>query len=60
MRLHLNERGADHLDGLPEIGIGNQIVDVVLRNGEQMEWPARAGKISPEDIVEVTRAKLSP
>ena len=71
VRLHLNERWVDHLCGLPETGMGYQVVDVVLRNGEQfrdivvynaeeMEWPARAGKIAPEDIVEITRARARP
>ena len=71
VRLHLNERWVDHLCGLPETGMGYQIVDVVLRNGEQfrgivvynaeeMEWPARARKIVPEDIVEITRARVGP
>ena len=51
--------------------MGYQIVDVVLRNGEQfrgivvynaeeMEWPARARKIVPEDIVEITRERVGP
>ena len=71
MRLHLNERWVDHLCGLPETGMGYQIVDVVLRSGEryrgivvynaeEMEWPARARKIVPEDIVEITRARAGP
>ena len=70
MRLHLNERWVDHLCGLPETGMGYQIVDVVLRNGErfrgivvynaeEMEWPTGADEIAPEDIVEITRARVA-
>ena len=71
MRLHLNEQWVDHLCGLPETGMGYQVVDVILRNGdrvrdivvynaEEMEWPANAGKIAPEDIVEIRRATVRP
>ena len=71
MRLHLNERWVDHLCGLPETGMGYQIVDVVLRNGEQFRgivgynsrgtgWSTRAGKIVSEDIVGITRAMVGP
>ena len=65
MRLHLNERWVDHLRGLPETGMGYQIVDVVLNDGkrfqditvynsEEMEWRAGEGNIVPEDIVQIT------
>ena len=67
--LHLNERWVDHLCGLPETGMGYQIVDVVLSNGkrfrdiavynsEEMEWPSGAGNIVPEDIVEITGTRV--
>lgn len=67
MRLHLNQRWVRHLCNLPETGMGYQIVDVILRNGErvqsivvynaeEMEWPAQRRPIKPEDIVDIRKA----
>ena len=71
MRLHLNERWVKHLCNLPEDGMGYQIVDIVLRSGEQIrgafvfnaeevEWPAGQvwGKL--EDIVEIRPSGRTP
>ena len=67
MRLHLNQRWVRHLCSLPETGMGYQIVDVILRNGErvqsivvynaeEMDWPAQRRPIKPEDIVDIRKA----
>ena len=71
VRLRLTERWVDHVRGLPETGMGYQIVDVVLRNGErfrgivvrnaeEMEWPSGAGEMVPEDIAEIWRSRVRP
>lgn len=71
VRVRLTERWVDHVRGLPETGMGYQIVDVVLRNGkgfrgivvrnaEEMEWPSGAGEMVPEDIVEITQSGVRP
>jgi hypothetical protein len=52
----------EHLSGLPETGMGYQIVEVELRNGErirdvmvfnaeEVEWPGESAPFGPEDIV---------
>ena len=62
MPLHLDDRWASHLSRLPENGMGYQVVDVLLRNGEQVrgvvvlnaqevQWPAGRPQIASHDIV---------
>ena len=68
MRLHLDERWAEHLCDLPETGMGYHIVDVTLRNGErvlnivvynaeEMEWPAQQGRIEAGDILDIRKSE---
>ena len=67
MRLRLDERWVNHLCGLPEHGMGCQVVDVVLRSGErvrevvvlhaeELQWPSDRGKIELKDIIEIRSA----
>ena len=71
MRLHLNERWVNHLCDLPENGMGYQIVDIVLRSGEQIrgafvfnaeevEWPAEQVRGRLEDIVDIRPSGRTP
>ena len=65
MRLRLDERWINLLCDLPESGLGYQRVDVGLRsgdvvndilvfNGEVMEWPADSGRVRSEDIESIS------
>ena len=64
MRLYLADRWANHLCDLPESGMGYQIVDIVLHNGEEfrdivvfngqvVDWPEESPPIKPDDIVDI-------
>ena len=71
MRLHLNERWVKHLCDLPEDGMGYQIVDIVLRSGEQVRkafvfnaeevvWKSERPPIELDDIVDIRPSARTP
>lgn len=71
MRLHLNERWINHLCDLPENGMGYQIVDIVLRSGEQirralvfnaeeLQWKSEQSPIELDDIVDIRPSARIP
>ena len=64
MRLYLTDRWANHLCKLPENGMGYHVVDIVLRsgenfrdimvfNGQEVEWPEESPTIGPDEIVDI-------
>ena len=68
MRLQLGERWTERLRSLPETGMGYHVIDVTLCNGkrvrnvpvfdaEQIEWLANAGRIGPDDIVDIRKSR---
>ena len=67
MRLYLTDRWANHLSRLPENGMGYQVVDIVLRsgenfrdiivfNGQEVEWPEESPTIRPDEIIDIKMA----
>lgn len=67
MRVVLPDKWIEHLCGLPETGMGYQVVDLILRGGtkvfsvkvfnaEEFEWPADSDPLNLEEIEDIELA----